>query len=118
MSEPNHTTLFVLNLEVLDMNHIVTPTRPDEVAAVLENWRREAKEMTYDPACSLVDLEWLGGRISALDDVLLLLSGEESTQGNLAARLLGEESLQHLGGSRNQTASETAEDHTRSKLST
>jgi hypothetical protein len=90
-----------------------------EVAALrshLEDWRAEAQIQTRDMAYDLTDLEWLGGRIAALNDVLALLSAEKPLEQNLRARLLGDE-----GGpraSRVQTASETEETQTRSRLST
>lgn len=49
-------------------------TEVDELRSTLEDWRREARELTYEIEHAL-DIEWLNGRVSALAEVLAYIDG-------------------------------------------
>jgi hypothetical protein len=59
-----------------------------DVRETVETWRREARELTYQVGHP-VDLEWLGGRIAALGEVLGLLDGAPPSV-DARTRLLGD----------------------------
>ncbi len=58
-----------------------------ELHEVIETWRREARQLTYEIKHP-VDLEWLNGRIAALSEVLGLLDGAPPPI-DVSSRLLG-----------------------------
>lgn len=67
----------------------------ERMQSVIAQWRSVAQMETYDRAYSLTDLEWLGGRICALTDVLALLEGDEVREPNVRKRLLGDDAVSH-----------------------
>lgn len=85
----------------------------------LRRWQEQARNETFDPALTMTDLEWLGGRIAALGDVLILLESGISPKDDLRVRLLGDETamLATNDGDQVQGSGAPAEDQTRSKLS-
>lgn len=84
-----------------------------EIFRVVDEWRTEARMQTRDRAYDLTDLEWLGGRIAALTDVLTLLNGCEVTEPDVRKRLLGVDAVSR---SSPQWLIGEAGDQTRSKL--
>lgn len=62
----------------------------EDIRLAVEGWRSEAQMETYDAAYDPIDLEWLGGRIGALNDVLTLLDSKKHPRQCLRLRLLGD----------------------------
>lgn len=48
--------------------------RLDELRATIETWRAEARATCYE-IDNAIDVEWLSGRVCALNEVLSLLDG-------------------------------------------